>query len=267
MHLRDKLFGTTRVFDKPDDGVAAPTPAPTPAPAPEPAPEPVSTPEPTPTPTPAPEQEASKKSWKDDRIAELTAKLNAEKAKRIPAPTPTPTPTEPSLDERIQSEATRLASEMAAAQDWNNRCNAVNEAGEKEFKDFGDRLKNCQSVVNFSDQAEFAAFNSMIAAAMETGHAHKLIHELGENPGEVKRILGLSPVKMAMELGTRATKFAPKQTPAAPPVSGAPAPIEPIGSVGNHYDGLDPRTKNGAKLPIGEWMKQREKQAQDAGIQ
>ncbi len=207
--------------------------------------------------------------WKDKRIAELTAKLNNERAAKAAAPAPVaPAPAGESpeaIQARIDAAANAKAVELAAMADWNNRCNAVAEQGQKEYKDFGDRLKAVQGVANFADPVEFAQFNSVIQAAMETGEAHKLIHALGETPGEVKRLMLLSPMKMAMEMATRAAKIG-----AGPPAedpSGLGEPIEPLGSRGKHYDGLDPKTPNGVKLPIGEWMKQREKQAEAAGIQ
>lgn len=267
MHLRDQLLGQARFFETADPPKGGGEPA---AAAPAeplvvaPALAPV-VPEPAPVVKPEPAVVAPASDWRDKRIAELTAKLNAERAKPATAPEPVPGESAEVFQARVDEAANLKAAEIAAVNEWNSRCNSVNEQGIKEFPDFSDRLKACQSVANLADPAEFSQFNAIISAAMETGQAHKLIHQLGESPGEVKRLMGLAPMKMAMEMATRAAKIG--AGPIAPEPSGAPKPITPVGSKGNHYDGLDPRTVNGSKLPIGEWMRQREKQAADAGIQ
>ncbi len=265
MHLRP-LPGFT-YFRAPADDPPTPAPVEPPAPAPVPSVEPPAPAEP-PTPAPAPVVAAPASDWKDKRIAELTAKLN-EARKSAPAPVNPPAPalgeSAEAISARIDAAANEKAALIAAANDWDNRCTAVVEAGKSAFPDFDARMKACQSVVNFADPNESAQFNSIVAAALETGMAHKLIHALGETPGEVKRLMGLPPMKVAVEIATRAAKLG--AGPAAPEPSGAPAPIEPIGSLGKHYDGLDTATPNGAKLPIGEWMKQREKHVTEVGIQ
>ncbi len=277
MHLRDKLQGGTRLWNVPDAGAGAAAPAtptvpdvPTTPTVPDPDPAGVAT---TPT-TPA--VAAPKPDWKDGRIGELTAKSNKKQEEidrltaeleqlRKPGATPSAGESEASIQARIDAEASRRAGEIAAQVEWNNKCNAVNDQGLKEFPDFADRLAAVKSAVNLADPAEFAQFNAVVAAAIETGQAHKVLHELGADAGEMRKLMSLPPLKVAMEIASRAAKLG--VAPAAPDPSGAPKPIDPIGSRGNHYDGLDPRTTNGAKLPIAQWMKQREKQAEEAGIQ
>ncbi len=259
MHLRDRYFFGPSPYRAPDEPAGGtPTPEPTPAPIPEPTP--------TPEPTPAPAAAAPPaKDWKDARIAELTAKINALKSAPTPAPVAAPGETPEAFTARVQEEAGRLAAQIAEVNDFNNKCNTVAEQGKKEFPDFDSRIAAARSVVNGQDVVEVAQFNAVLSAALETGVAHKLLHALGETPGEVKRLMGLSPMKMGMEMAMRAAKLG--AGPPAPEPSGAPAPIEPIGSRGKHYDGLDTATPNGVKLPIGEWMKQREEHAAKIGIQ
>lgn len=273
MHLRDLLLGTTMLRDGPNDPPAAPpatppaTPPTAPPPAEPPAPE---TPPVTPPVAVAPPEPVD---WKVARIAELTAKVNAKQreldALKAAPPTPATPPVAPiagETPEQFDARVNARAAELAAAESWDRQCIAVAEAGNKEFPDFGDRLKAVQGVVNAHDPIESAQFNQLISAAIETGEAHKLIHQLGETPGEVTRLMRLPPLKMAMEVAKAAAKFG-ASAPAEPP-SGAPKPIVPVGSKGNHYDGIKADdAANGTKLPIGEWMKQREAQVRERGMQ
>lgn len=214
--------------------------------------------------TPAPREP----DWRDRRIAELTHKLN--EARRVPAAVavapqaaspPATGETQEAIDARVNLEAQRRAEAIAAQNDWNRQCNDVAAAGKAEFQDFDAKLAACQSVVNKNDRDEVQQFNEFLHAAIEAGQAHKLIHSLGENPGEVKRLMGLSGAKRVVELTRMADKLG-TAAPVADP-SGAPKPITPLGSKGLHYDGIKPDDKdNGTTLPIREWMKQREKQVQ-----
>lgn len=274
MRLQNLILGRTALRAPADDPPGAP-PAGDPVPATPPASPPTSDPPSAPpvqTPPNPPEGIAAApkpEDWRDKRIAELTRKLNEERKKAPPtvvaappAPVQAPGETQESFDSRVRE----TASQMVQINEWNRKCDDVASTGRTEFQDFNTRLAACQSVVNSEDPAEVGQFNSILAAAMETGQAHRLLHSLGETPGEVTKLMRMSPLKMAVELERRAAKFAP---PAADPEpSNAPKPITPIGSRGVHYDGIkadDP--VNGTKLPIGEWMKQREKQASERGLQ
>lgn len=221
--------------------------------------------EPAPVVEVKPEPKVESKDWKDARIAELTAKLNAEKAKRAAEPVPAvrdPGESQAEFDSRV----TARAAEITAINEWNRQCNEVAAAGAAAFPDFDQRLAAFCSVVNPQDETEKAQFQELLATAIETGAGHKLIHALGETPGEVRRLMLLSPVKRAMELATKAAALGKSEP--APEPSGAPRPITPISSKGVHYDGIKPDDPaNGTNLPIAEWMKQREKQAAERNIQ
>jgi len=270
MHLRERFLGQTK-FYSPDEpaGTSAPTPEPavaaTPAPTPAPTPDPAAAAAPTPAPTPA-------EDWRDKRIAELTFKLNEEKKKHPPvaAVTPPPTPSqapgesEASFNQRVAD----TAAEMVRIDSWNKQCNEVAAAGSKEFTDFGTRLAGVRTVVNNADMAEVQAYNDVLAATFEAaeGNSHKLLYSLTENPGEFRKLMEMSPTKRAVELTRKADKLG--QAPTEPDPSGAPRPITAVSSRGLHYDGIKPDDAvNGAKLPIGQWMAEREKQAAERGIQ
>lgn len=209
-----------------------------------------------------------KPDWKDARIAKLTHDLNAEReARRASAATPAPAQgsgeSDAAFQARVDTVASQKAVQIAAQADWDRQCNSVAEQGQKEFADFGARLGAITSTVNGQDPAEVAAYNDFIAAAIETGQAHKVLYALGSDPGEYQRLSRLSPVKRAMELGVMASKLVSDKDP-----SGLPKPLTPIGSAGDHYEGIRPDDpKRGTKIPLKEWMKQREAQAKERGIQ
>ena len=200
-----------------------------------------------------------KEDWRDARIRVLTAKLNdARKEKAAEQVQPVAGETREQLDARVEARA----KELAGQSDWNNRCNAVAVAGRAAYTDFAEKLRGITSLVDGNDPAEVSSYNSFLAAAMETGEAPKLIYELGANPNEAARILALSPMKMAVEL----TRLATPRRPAEP--SNAAKPITPVGSRGIHYEAIQPDdAERGTRLPIADWMAQREKQARERGLQ
>lgn len=269
MRLREQRF-----FDKPGESAAgAPVtpPAPVPAGAPEPTkPEAVAKPEATPpSPAPAPAPEPTKpeptKDWKDDRIAKLTRDLNEARraAAAALAPVQKPGESEADFNARVDAAASAKAAQLAAQADWDRQCNAVADAGRKEFPDFNERLGRIQATVNGQDPAEVATYNEVISAAIETGQGHKVLYALGADPAEYQRLVKLNPVKRAMEIGAISQRLVNDKEP-----SGAPKPITPIGSSGEHYEGIKPDDPTrGMKLPMKEWMKQREEQARAQGIQ
>lgn len=203
-----------------------------------------------------------KPDWKDSRIAELTAKLNKERA-RVAEPPKAPAESEADFNARVEARAQVLASEKAAVQSWDDQCNAVARKGKEQFTDFDSRLWEIKRVVDANDPKEVAQYNTMLAAAIETGRAPELLHELGGDLSEARRLMALPPMKLAVELAQRAAKIE-----AVPEPSKLDKPIKPVGSGGVHYEGIAPDdAQRGTKLPIAIWMEQREKQARDRGLQ
>lgn len=250
----------TANYDKPNDGGGAAVIEPVVVPVVEPV-KPV---EPVVEPKPV-EPVVVKKDWKDDRIAKLTHDLNEERRNKVApvAPVQNPGETEAQFAQRVDEAATTKAQLMAAQADWDRQCNAVADQGKKEFPDFDARLAAITSTINPQDQREVMAYNDVLAAAIETGAAHKVLYALGSDPGEYQRLMKLSPVKRAMELGTMASKLTNDPEP-----SKLPKPITPVGSGGIHYEGIAPDdAAKGMKLPKKEWYAQREKQARERGIQ
>lgn len=255
------------VFDKPGEGVpVAPVVEPPVVPPVVPTPV-VATPvEPVPAVVPAtPAPATPKKDWKDDRIAKLTHDLNESRRAQaaVPAAPQAPGETDAQFQARVDEAANAKAGMMAAQAEWDRATGAVVDLGSKEFPDFNSRVGAITSSINVQDPAELAAYNDVIAGAMETGQAHKVIYALGADPGEFQRLMRLSPVKRAMELGSMASKLINDKPP-----SNLPAPIVPINSSGTHYEGIAPDDpKSGNKLPTKEWMRLRDAQARERGIQ
>lgn len=254
----------------PDSVIDDPKPEGTPSPVPEPVVpvvEPVVAPEPSPVPEsvpePVPEPVVTKKpDWRDGRIAELTAKLNQAKAKQV-EPAKTGTETEAEFEARVNARAEVLAAERTAVQNWDQACNAVFTNGSKLHPDFGDKLKELKSTINAGDQSEVQQYNDVLATVMETGKAPELLYELSQDPGEFRRLMTLSTVKRGMELAARAATLG-----AAPEPSNVPKPIRPISSTGAHFEEIQPDdAARGMKIPTAEWMRRREKQAEERGIQ
>lgn len=205
---------------------------------------------------------APKKDWKDSRIAELTAKLNQERAKKVEPPK-AEGESQAEFDARVEVRAQALAEEKSSVSAWNRQCNEVALKGREQYTDFDTRLDGIKQAVDANDPREVQQYNTLLAAAIETGRASELLHELGADVGEARRLMALSPMKLAIELTQRAAKLE-----AIPDPSAAPKPIKPVGSGGVHYEGIKPDDPNrGTKLPIGEWMKQREAQARERGLQ
>lgn len=233
-------------------------PEPEPTPAPEPPPEPASEPEPTPAPVPAP-----KPDWRDARLAKLTARIKAKdeeirttqsELERLRAGAP-PSPAPSGLTEAdVERRAAARAEELASKREFDSACEATVAAGRKEFPDWDSRINVVASAVDRNDPQEVAAYHSLVNAALATGEAHRVLHQLGSDPGEAARVLALPTVKMAIEVA----KLAAREP---EPVSRVPKPLTPVNGRSGAHTAIDPRDPEKAdKLDIAEWMKRRNEQ-------
>lgn len=196
---------------------------------------------------PEPKPAAKSKDWRDDRIRVLTAKLD--EARRASTADQTKTP-----DAVPASEIERRAAELAAANDFNRRCNEVVEQGKATWPDFMNRVEQLRSLVTPGDAAEAQAFNSFIAAVLETGEAGRVLYELGGNPEEALRVMALSPVRLGMELAKMTSKKA------APEPSQAPRPIRPVGTQAKETE-IDPADATRAdNLSTRTWIERRQRE-------
>lgn len=221
------------------------------------------TPEPGSIPVPA-AAPAPKKDWKDARIAELTAKaakLRDELASKTIAPAPGESQAD--FDARVETRAAELVAQTSAQTEFTRQCNAVAAEGRVKFPDFDARLKEIGRTVDANDQAEVGKYWSMIAAANETGQAAAVLHELGGDVERARAIMALPPLKMAVELTKLAATLVAPQEP-----SRVDRPVRPLGSNGIHFEGMKPDDPDASdKLPVDEWMKRREAQVQERGLQ
>lgn len=180
--------------------------------------------------------EKKKLPWELKRINEETnkrreverqlAEANAELAKLRGTPE-SDTPREegkPDLEAIRREERERIRREeqqRAEAESFNQACNRTFEKGVETIPDFvGAR----DTLVNALGD-EIQRRPEFLQAITELDNGHQVFYELGKNPEEAERILGLSPIKMAMELAKMSDKVA---KPAPKPISKAPAPVTPV---------------------------------------
>ena len=182
---------------------------------------------PTPEETAAHEAEAAAKSEAskaDRRFARLTARARSQEAeiaelrKLVPQPEPRGDPTPDDLI-RQGREIERVETRTKA---FNDECNKVAATGVKEYgDDFHSRMTELWSTV------PPASATPLIEAAIETGHAHKVLYALAADPDEAERIAGLSPARMGVALAKLAAP--PTNALIKPPEqSKAPDPIKPL---------------------------------------
>lgn len=193
--------------------------------------------------------------WAQDRINELTAKRHAAERKAqqeserataaeellarvtsgqqpptATATSTTTTATPPALTEQeVERRAQEKATQMARQSAFNNACNAVADAGAKEFKDTWATALSNLSMVGATGEGSNPDF---LETAIELKSPEKVLHYLGTNLDQAQRIVSLPPKKMALEMARlEATLNAPVAAlqPIVPPVSNAPQPIIPVG--------------------------------------
>lgn len=227
---------------------------PEPEPEPEPTPEPVVVaPEPEPTPEPVPVvEDRNTPDWRDRRIAKLTAQLREAQAKPAAGAPLQPAPVDDAaLDRRVQT----AAQELSAQREFDRLCNDAANAGRTAFPDFDGKLKEVLRLVDPADSASIAQYNTLLAAALETGKAHEVLYALGGDLNEASRVMGLPPLKMAMELARMTADSGGKEP------SKLGKPPTPVGQRGAQHTEIDPRDPDRAdKLSTRQWMERRERQ-------
>lgn len=142
--------------------------------------------------------------------------------------------------------AETLAETKFQQANFDKTCNTIYDEGSKAFPDFDASLQT------------FGALGGLppvlVEAAAETGHAHRVLYELGKNPDEAMRIMGLPPARMGAALAKIASK--PAAAAAPKPISKAPAPITPVDGAARTADGLS------EELDMAEWVRRRTEQVE-----
>lgn len=237
----------TTASSQPDEG----TPA---APAPEVAP--VASPPPAP---PKRDYAAERTQQRIDRLTAQKAALEAEVTKLKTAQPPDMQ----AMQAEIAAKATEIAkgeAEKIAA--WNSFTSSLNSAiaeGQKEFgaEKFDKAVASLRTLHDNSDPAANDQYLGMLQTILDTGVASKLIAQLGEDPSEAARIMGLSPTKMGVELGKLAYRDVED-------VSKAPKPLTPISGAGrNHVNVAAEDTERADGLDMRVWMERRNKHVGD----
>lgn len=208
------------------------------------------------------EVEAKPDAWKDKRLAQTTARnhelkaqldakeaeLTALKAGKVEAKV------EPAAasEEEVQAQ---VNSRLAIAS-WNKTCNDIAQAGTLAHPDFTAKVKDTVEKLVGADPTRGQAYVNLVNAANETdsSKAHEILYTLVSDPNEFDRVLGLSPVKMAVEM----TRMLGSD---GQVISRAPKPIKPIGSRGIAHEAIEPDDPDRSdNLDTKKWMERREKQ-------
>lgn len=152
------------------------------------------------------------------------------------------------VNERLQQQ------QMSAAdQQFTQRCNAVASEGQSKFGQ--------HAFTHVVGQLQKAGVmeRSFLEAVTEFEDAPAILHHLGQdaNLGEAMRIKDLSPVAMAAALAKLSTRLGAPQ--AARPASNAPPPVTRVTGNGS----APPPSFDDPNLPMEEWMKIRDKQAEE----
>ena len=213
-----------------------------------------------PSPTPSPHTSGVWPKSAVDRVAKLTARLRDYEARAIAGQKPVNPATgqeftAEQIDQMISERANLVASQTA----FNTRCNEAAGRGAEKYPDWQVRLTGLTQLVDTTDARSLGQYNMFLEAALETGDAEAIIHRLGSDLNLASRILSLSPMKMAMEVGKLADGKGGEP-------SKAPKPIRPVGSTSPVTGTKPDDPERGAEMKIDDWMNARNKQAAERRI-
>lgn len=237
------------------------------------------------SPAPQPAAPQVREDWRDRRIAQLTAQLKSERERSAAAGsgatgaagsggTAAPAVSDQNLIER-------RAQELAAQQEFLRNCDEMQQAGRGAFGqlEFDTRTNSLRQLVDVNNPVEANQWNSLLVAARETGEGARLLYELGANLNDAQRLLGLPPVRMAVELAKLASKLPQQQDgaegagglAAGAPRVGNPAPlpnpVRPVGGRGSSHQAIEPDdTERGGNLDMATWMARRSAQVKARGL-
>lgn len=179
-------------------------------------------------------EETNKRRAAEKEATDLRAEVERLKAGREPDPT--------SLDTAVEARA----SELVRQQEHAKRVKTWADDGAKTF-----------GLASFNEKCNFLAdlgaadrpdFMSIITDPEVTTASSKVVGYLTDNPEEAERILGLSAVKMALEIAKISDKVDKPATPK--PVSKAPPPVKPSAGAVETGTRLDDES-----TPMDAWAK------------
>lgn len=206
--------------------------------------------------------------WRDRRIAQLTAQLKSEREKAVKgAAVPPPSPPPAAPDDSVVEARAR---ELAAHQEFLRQCDELQQGGRQAFGqvDFDGRTNALRQLIDPNNPTEASAWNALLVAARETGEGPRLLYELGADLNTAQRLLGLPPVRMAVEL-TKMAQKAP-EAPAegdGPLAAPLPRPIRPVGARGGNHNPIAPDDpERSEQLDMATWMARRAAQVKERGL-
>lgn len=183
------------------------------------------------------------------RLAEVLSAAGAP-----PAPTPgaaptgttaAPAPSAALTEAEINRRADERANNIASRRMFDDACNKVFEAGEKDFPDFATSLESFKNLGGLPP--------AMLEVVIDLPEGHKVLHHLSKNPDEASRILGLSPTRMAVEMARLEASIAKPK-----PLSNAPPPVKTIEGRGKSDPSLEDKA-----MPMDQWLALRNQQLED----
>ena len=143
-----------------------------------------------------------------------------------------------------------------AQEDYNQR--SQKERMDGSLKTFNERAdKAREKYPDYDELFENAPISQAMAPTiLESENGPELAVYLSKNPEVARKLYYLTPTQAARELGKIEAKLDDLLQPVKKSVTEAKPPLTPVKPKGDVPEGLDD------KLPIGEWMKRREKQLQ-----
>jgi hypothetical protein len=215
-----------------------------------------------PSPTPSPHTPSGV--WPKsavDRVAKLTARLRDYEARALAGQRPIdPATGQQFTPEQIDAMISERANLVASQTAFNTRCNEAAGRGASKYPDWQVKLNGLTQLIDTTDARSLQQYNLFLEAALETGDTEAIIYKLGSDLNLASRVLGMSPMKMAMEVGRLASTEGGSQP------SKAPKPIRPVGSTSPVMGAKPDDPERGAEMRIDDWMNARNKQAAERRI-
>lgn len=131
--------------------------------------------------------------------------------------------TKAEFDTAVQAEANR----RVAVQEFNNKCNAVEDKGSKAF---GAKWATAKSQLGILDD-EGRIPLELLSTALETDDPAKVLFELGSDIEKATEFMAMTPLRRAIAMAKIADAKAPVRQ-----QSKAPPPVDPIGGKGSGDD-------------------------------
>jgi hypothetical protein len=162
-------------------------------------------------------KEVAKTKALEKQNAELMERLQKLESKEEDRPL-----TQAEVNQKIQIESERLANQKAQQIAFDNACNNLVAASEKENPGIMERLLELKD--NIDDLPR-----PMIDALLNIENGHSVLNYLTQNLDEAEKFYKMNPVKQALELGKLSAKIVAKKN---KPMTKAPPPVNPINGGG-----------------------------------